>query len=122
MAEKSGGLLPVISANIEGRNGVYKHGNVLLDSGAQISLIRLETAENLGLEGENVSITTTKVGGEEEDMVTRAYKVQVTSLENRKTFSIKAIGIPCISDDILDVKTKDIAEALSLEEGQCLLG
>ena len=99
MTEKSGALLPVISANIEDRNSFYKHGNVLLDSGAQISLIRLETAKNLGLEGKNVSITITKVGGEEEDMVTRAYKVQVTSLENQKTFSIKAISIPCISDE-----------------------
>ena len=58
----------------------------------------------------------TKVGGEEEEMITRAYKVQVTSLENRKTFSIKGIGIPCISDDIVDIKTKDIAEVLSLKK------
>ena len=38
MTEKSVASLPVISANIEGRDGLYKHGNVLLDSGAQISL------------------------------------------------------------------------------------
>ena len=119
MTEKSGALLPVISANIEGRDGLYKHGNALL---AQISLIRLETAENLGLEGKNISITITKVGDEEEDMVTRVYKVQVTSLENRKTFSIKAIGIPCISDDIVDVKTKDIAEVLSLKKDSVYRG
>ena len=116
MTEKSGALLPVISASIEGRNGLYKHGNILLDSGAQISLIRLETAENLRLEGKNVSITITKVGGEEEEMTTKVYRVQVTSLENRKTFSIKAIGIPCISEDIVEVKTKDIAEMLSLRK------
>ena len=115
MTEKSGALLPVVSANIEGRDGLYKHGNVLLDSRAQISLIRLETAERLGLEGENVSITMTKVGGEEEEMTTKAYKVQVTSLENQETFSMKAIGIPCISDDIVDVKTKDIAKVQRLK-------
>ena len=38
-------LLPVISANICGQNGLYKRANVLLDSGAQISLIRREPWE-----------------------------------------------------------------------------
>ena len=52
-----------------------KRGNVLLDSGAQISLIRLDTAESLGLEGKNVSITITKIGGEEEEMKTKEFKV-----------------------------------------------
>lgn len=50
-------LLPVISANIGGENNLYKRGNVLLDSGAQLSLISQETAESLGLEGDNISIT-----------------------------------------------------------------
>ena len=122
MTEKSGALLPVVSASIEGRDGLYKHGNILLDSGAQISLICLETAENLRLEGKSVSITITKVGGEEEEMSTKAYKVRITSLENRKTFSLKAIGIPCISDDIVDVKTNDIAEVLSLRKDNVYRG
>ena len=42
MTENSEALLPVISASIGGRDGLYKHGNVLLDSGAQIRLICLE--------------------------------------------------------------------------------
>ena len=29
---------------------------------------------------------------------------------------MKAIGIPCISDDVVDVKTKEIAECLSLKK------
>ena len=55
-------------------------------------------------------------------MTTKAYKVKVTLLENQKTFSIKAISIPCISDDIVDVKTKDIAEVLSLRKDNVYLG
>ena len=47
----------VISANICGRSDLYKYANVLLDSGAQISLIHQETFEMLGLEEKNVSIT-----------------------------------------------------------------
>ena len=115
MTENSEALLPVISASIGGRDGLYKHGNVLLDSGAQISLLRLETATSLGLEGKSVSITITNVGGEEEEMITK-FNVQVTSLENKKTFPVKAIGIPCISDDIVDIKTKDVIEGLDLKK------
>ena len=89
MTENSEALLPVISASIGGRDGLYKHGNVLLDSGAQISLIRLETATSLGFEGKSVSITITKVGGEEEEMITKVFNVQVTSLENKKTFPVR---------------------------------
>lgn len=49
-------------------------------------------------------------------MTTKAYKGQVTLLENRKTFSLKVIGIPCISDDVVKVKARDIAEALCLKK------
>lgn len=44
-------ILPVLSANIGSANGLFKCGNVLLDSGAQVSLIRQDTAETLGLRG-----------------------------------------------------------------------
>ena len=59
-------LLPVIAVDISGQGGLYKRGNILLDSGAQITLIRVETAESLGLEGKNVSISDEgiiRVGG-----------------------------------------------------------
>ena len=116
ITESSEALLPLISASIGGRNGLYKQANVLLDSGAQISLIPLETPAILGLEGKSVSVTITKVSGEEEEMTTKVLKVQVTSLDNQKTFTVKAIGISCISDDVVDVKTKEIAEGLGLKK------
>ena len=122
MTENSEALLPVISASISGGNGLYKHPNVFLDSGAQTRLIRLETAEILRLERKSVSVTITKVGGEEEEMTTKVFKVQVTSLDNQKTFTVKAIGIPCISDDVVDVKTKEIAECLGLKKGEIYRG
>ena len=75
ITKKSEALLPVISAGIEGRDGLYKHGNILLDSGAQTSLIHIELAENLRLEGKRVSIMITRGGGEVEEMTTNAYKV-----------------------------------------------
>ena len=102
-------LLPIISAEIVG-HGLYKRGNVLLYSGAQLSLIRMETAESLGLDGKNVSITITKIGGEEEQMKTKEFKVQLTSLVNRRSFVMKAIGIPRISDDIAKISKEDAAK------------
>ena len=47
----------------------------------------METAESLGLEGRNVSITITKVGGEEQEMKTKEFKVQETSPRNKEVSS-----------------------------------
>lgn len=114
MMEKSEALLPVISANMCGRSGLYKYADALLDSGAQISLIHQETAEMLGLEGQNVSIT--KIGGEEEKLRTKVFKFQVTALDIKKTFSVKAIGIPRIIDNVVDIRTRDITGVLDLKD------
>ncbi|XP_068687785.1 uncharacterized protein [Montipora foliosa] len=107
-------ILPVLSANIGNANGLFKCGNVLLDSGAQVSLIRQETAETLGLKGKDVSITITKVGGEDETMKTKEYSVQLTCIDNNKRFTVKAIGIHSISDEIRAVKTSNLPEVLGL--------
>ena len=80
-------LLPVITADISGQGRLFKSGNILLDSGAQVSLIRMETAESLGLEGKNVSITITKVGGEEQEMKTKEFKVQEPTPRNKEVSS-----------------------------------
>ena len=107
-------ILPVLSANIGSGNGLFKCGNVLLDSGAQVSLIRQETAETLGLKGKDVSITITKVGGEEETMKTKEYNVQLTCIDNNRCFTVKAIGIQSISDEIPAVKTSHLPEVLGV--------
>ena len=59
------------TVNISNSRGFFKRGNVLLDSGAQISLIHQETAEKLGLKGQDVSVNIRKVGGEEETLKTK---------------------------------------------------
>ena len=108
-------LLPVITCKIYGQNGFQKQSNTLLDSGAQISLIREETAVALGLKKSDTAVTITKVGGEEETMRTKVYKVPVSSPDNTETFSIKAIGIPRISEEVSAVQFKPIAKLLGLE-------
>jgi hypothetical protein len=84
-------MLPVVAANIRGPNGLYKRGNVLLDSGAQISLIRSETADSLGLKGRDISVNLIKVGGEEESIHTKIYKVPVSGIGDPKKHSVRAI-------------------------------
>ncbi|XP_022781652.1 uncharacterized protein LOC111322749 [Stylophora pistillata] len=92
-------ILSVLSANIGSVNGLFKCGNVLLDSGAQ---------------GKDVSITITKVGGEEETIETKEYNVHLTCIDNNKRFNVKAIGIHSISDEIPAVKTSHLPEVLGL--------
>ena len=50
-AEIHGALLPIVTANIHGQDGVQKRGNVLSDTGAQVSLIKNDTASTLWLKG-----------------------------------------------------------------------
>ena len=82
----------------------------MLDSGAQLSLIHEETAESLGLEGDNISITLTQVGGEEEEITTKVYKVNISPPDN------KTVSIPTISDDITAIETKEIRKQLGLKD------
>ena len=105
----------MITSKIYGQNGFQKQSNTHLDSGAQISLIREETAVALGLKGNDTALTITKVGGEEETMRTKVYKVPVSSSDNTETFSIKAIGIPRISEEVSAVQHKPIAKLFGLE-------
>ena len=107
-------LLPVITCKIYGQNGFQKQSNTLLDSGAQVSLIREETAAALGLKENDTAVIITKVGGEEETIKTKVYRVPVSSLYNTEMFSIKAIGIGCISE-VSAVQLKPIAKLLGLE-------
>lgn len=107
-------MLPVISADICVQNGLYKRGNILLDSGAQLSLIRRETADSLGLKGRDISVNITKVGGAEETIKTKVYKVPIAAIDDKRRHSVKVIGIPCISDEIASIHTLRITECLGL--------
>ena len=86
LSEPYEALLPVITCRIYGQNGFQKQSNTLLDSGAQISLIREETPVTLRPKGNDTAVTITKVGREEETMRTKVYKVHSQSkrLESRE--------------------------------------
>ena len=101
-------VLPVLTANFGGENNVFKRGIVLLDTGAQVSLILQSTAKALGLKGKDTTVTITKVGGENETLRTKVYKVQLSAVDNRKRFIIKAIGMPNITEECAVLKTMDL--------------
>ena len=111
-----GALLPVLTAKLCGQNGLQKNGNILLDSGAQVSLIRDDTAEMLNLKGRETSITITKVGGEVEHISTKVYKVPLSSEDGSVTYSVEAIGIPQISEEITPIDVKQAKKILGIEK------
>ena len=91
---------PGIQAEVLGQEVKRRKANILLDSGAQVSLIRNTVAKDLRLKGKDADATITKVGGEEEEIHTKLYKVSLLSLENNSVHHITAIGIPSISDNV----------------------
>ena len=97
-----GAVLPVVSIDILAANG-NKRVNALLDSGAQISLIRLSLAEYMNLKGKDVTVIIGKVGGEEEQLKTKLFRIRVRSLERNSVHTVMAVGIPCISEDISEI-------------------
>ena len=122
VTSKRDSMLPVIAASICGPNGLYKCGNVLLDSGAQISLIKSEIAENLDLKGRDVSVNIVKVGAEEETIRTKSYRVPVSGIGDTKKYSITAIGISCISEDVKGIHLNSTIEKLGLQKDQVKRG
>ena len=116
MANNGETMLPIVQVEILGSDRTNKQGSVLLDSGAQISLIRLTVAEELRSKGKDVTITIANVGGEEEEMTTKIFRFRVSSLENKASYSVTAVGIPYISSDISDIKVNEVAKFLGLGE------
>ena len=85
-------LLPVIQVEILRQETRRRKGNVLLDSGAQVSLIKNVVAKDLKLKGKDASFTIAKVGGGEEEICTKLYKVPLLSLDDNNAHHITAIG------------------------------
>jgi uncharacterized Zn ribbon protein len=104
-------LLPVIQVEILGQE-VRRSKGMFLDSGAQVSLIRNAVAKNLKLKGKDANVTITKVGGEEEEIQTKIYKVPLLSLDNNSVHHVTAIGIPAISNSVATVDVGQISNNL----------
>lgn len=98
-------LFLVIQVEILGQEARRRKGNVLLDSGAQVSLIRNAIAKGLKLKGNDASVTITKVGEKKrkstESCIKFLYYRLITTV-----FIISPLlgfGIPSISDSVASV-------------------
>ena len=107
-------ILPVISGFIKGRDGEPVEANVFYDSGAQVSMIRSEYAEQLGLDSKPIKIVITKVGGVEEDLDTKLYKVPVYADDGKMIQTIQALGIPQISEEPAGVDINHISRVFDI--------
>ena len=107
-------ILPVVTGFVVGKNWKREEANILMDSGAQISLVRNDVAQRLRLDRKDVAITMTTVGGKEEELKTKMYEVLIRSKENNSLFSLDAVGIPCISDEVTEVEVEAIESYLGL--------
>jgi len=76
-----------VTATAQRQDGMQNQGNILLHSGAQISLIQNESTPLLGLKGKNSSITITQVGGDEE---TKDYKKSVCTSDSGQTYRVSS--------------------------------
>ena len=97
--DNSEAVLPIISATVKGPNNKCGKASVFYDSGAQVSMIRDDFAEELGLESKPVTIFIAKVGETEQELNTKLYKVPIYAANGRAIQPIEAVGTPQISHD-----------------------
>ena len=107
----------MLLGQVKGEHGT-KGANVFYDSGAQISMIRTDLAEELKLEGKPSKIVITKVGGTEEELDTKLYKVPILTHEDKKIQIVQAVGISQISDDVADINLNRISDVFGIPVSQ----
>ena len=77
----------------------------------------MSVADELGLKGKEVAITIAKVGGEEEELITKLLRVRIRSLVSRNVIhTVTAVCIPCIRSDITEIKLSHVAGIFGLGE------
>ena len=87
--------------------------NTLWDSGAQVTLITIKKAKELGLSGQKARISIVKVGNVKETIDSKVYEVPIFDASGElETF--KAYGIPQISSEIEAISTDVLAEQFNL--------
>ena len=99
---------------MQGKQGQLVEANVFYDSGAQVSMIRSAYADQLGLDNKPIKKVITKVGGVEEELDTKLYKVPLYAHSGRMIQTIQAVGIPQISEEPARVDMSHISRVLDI--------
>ncbi|KAJ8038421.1 hypothetical protein HOLleu_15845 [Holothuria leucospilota] len=120
--ESAKAILPIVQTKMVGPKGREYTVNVLFDSGAEISLVRLSVVENLNLKGRHVHVTITKLDGEQEQIQTKRFQLQIKSLETNMLYQIQAIGLPTINEEIEEIPEGIDLQRLKLEHSDVKRG
>ena len=115
-------VLPILKAEFIGAQQEIKEGNVLLDSGAQISIVRQGFAEALNLKGTDTTVNITKVGGETEQLQTKTYKVPVCAVNGKRVHTVSAVGLPCITEEIPEIDVSRVVKKVGLSSNDIFRG
>ena len=120
LQDKSMALLPVVTGAIKAQHnaGLFTEATMFLDSGAQLSMIRNDLAETLGLENKPIKILISTVGGVEQELTTKMYKFHVCSVDGKTVQVIQAVGIPQISSEVSEVDVTALANLFGLGQNQ----
>ncbi|XP_030829745.1 uncharacterized protein LOC100891320 [Strongylocentrotus purpuratus] len=109
-------LLPVVMVKVLGPNQKSSTVNCLLDSGAQISLVKQSMAEDMGLVGKPITINITKIGGHVEEVQTKLYRMRLQSLKGKQAYGVSALGLECINDNVAEVRVDELARTFHLKK------
>ena len=122
LKDKGKALLPVITGAVKmpSNADTFTEASIFYDSGAQISMIRSSFAESLSLESKPVKILITKVGGVEEELATKVYKVPICTVDGKTVQTIQAVGIPQISNEVEEVDVTGLASMFGLAASEVL--
>ena len=66
------------------------------------------------MKGKDVHTLIANVGGDEESIATKEYKVPVSSAMGEHSYSIRAVGIPNISDNVAGINLGKLKAKLGL--------
>ncbi|XP_014672985.1 PREDICTED: uncharacterized protein LOC106813368, partial [Priapulus caudatus] len=94
-SEENDVALPIITARV-GTPGKTVVGNIMMDSGANVTLVRGAVAEQLGLKGKSISVDIGTLGGDVQAYQTKVYKLRIFG--DKKVHTILAVGVPEITN------------------------
>ena len=78
----------------------FNEASIFYDSGATCINDKEQFAESLCLGSKPVKILITKVGGVREEVARKVYKIPVCTVDGKLVYSIEAVGILQISNEV----------------------
>ena len=113
--------MSVVLFDILAANG-NKCVNLLLDSEAQSSLIRLSSAVEIELKGKAVNCNLWGIRWRRRTIKNKTVRIRVRSLQRNSAHTVTTDEIPCIREDISEIKLRDVVKQFGLSEARFYRG